>query len=396
MSNPILSIIVPTRNRAKYAIPCIRSLINIPSQELEIVVHDNSETNELDNYVNTEIKDSRLIYRHTKERLDVVANFSKAIEYAHGEYIAFIGDDDGVNPEIVDAALWAKKNRIDALVTTRPAQYKWPDKMERIYALKQAGELTIKRFTSRIKSAYPEDAMKKCAKLAGSNIVSLPKIYYGLAKLECMEKVKKVAGTCFPGPSPDLAGAMAIANYVKRMRIIDYPLFLPGASAVGAAGWVARGKHQGQLEDYPHLPKKYIRIWSKIVPKYFSGSTIWGEDVVQALVAVGRNDILREFNVPLLHAKCAVFNPAYLIVTLRNFYPALKEIEKGYLIGTLKFIYYYIYLWAVRGKYLALNLIHISLNDGIFTVKNLIDIDEATKAMQKYLNENSKRFDKFL
>jgi len=375
-----------------YAIPCIRSLINIPSQQLEIIVHDNSETNELENYVNNEIKDYRLVYRHTKERLDMVANFSKAIKFAHGEYITFIGDDDGVNPEIIEATLWANSKRLDALSPTNLAQYRWPDMNMRIYGYKLAGELTVKNFTGKIKSAYPEEAMRTCAKLAGTKFGSLPKIYYGLVKLECMEQLKKATGTYFPGPTPDLAGAMAVANYIKNMCIIDYPLFLPGASAEGLGGWIVWKKHQGRLEDYPHLPNQYICNWSRIVPKFFSGSTIWGEDVVQALMAVGRIDILRDFNVPLLHAKCVAFNPAYFIKILRNFYPALKEMETGYLIGTLKFIYSYIYIWLIRAKFLASNLIHISSNDCIFTVKHLNDIEEATKAMHKYLYENGRRF----
>lgn len=396
MFKPILSIIVPTRNRARYAIPLIRSLINISSLYLEIVIQDNSDDDELNSFINTEIKDSRLSFRHTTERLDAVENFNKATECAHGEYITFIGDDDAVNPEIIDSAFWAKRNDIDALVTTRPAQYRWPDKKERIFALKQAGELTIKRFAGGIKSANPEVAMRECAKLAGSNIESLPKIYYGLVKAECLQKVKKTAGTYFPGPSPDLAGAMAVSNYVKQVRIIDYPLFLPGASAAGVAGWIASGKYQGRLEDYPHLPKRYIRAWSKLVPKYFSGSTIWGEDVVQALLAVGRTDILADFNIPLLHAKCAVFNPSFLRVTLKNFYPALREHKKGYLNGTLLFLFYYHKLWGIRGRYLVSNINHIFFGDNIITIKNLPDVDAATIALQKYLCETDKRLSDYI
>jgi len=392
MSKPILSIIVPTRNRAKYALPLIRTLVSIPAKELEIIVHDNSDNDELRRSVENVINDSRLIYRHVVQRMDAIANFDRAVTISNGEYITLIGDDDGVNPEIVESAFWAKSIGLDSLITTRPAQYRWPDKKERVYGLKQAGELTIRPFTGQSSLIDAESAMRKCARLAGSNILELPKVYYGLAKKECMQRVRATAGTFFPGPSPDLAGAMALANYAKNARLVDYPLFLPGASAAGVAGWAAKGTHQGLLEDYPHLPGRYVSGWSRIVPRYFSGSTIWGEDVVQALKSIGRNDILLDFNVPLLHAKCAVYNPAYLKKTLLNLFPALKELKQSYFTGLLKFLYFYAYVWSFRGNFLISNIRHIFLRDNLFTQKKVDDIEEAIRILAQYLSDRHLRF----
>jgi glycosyltransferase involved in cell wall biosynthesis len=391
-NRPILSIIVPTRNRAKYAAPLIRSLTKIPSDQLEIVIHDNSDNTELEDAVKAGIRDPRLIYAHVWERMDAIANFDGGVDLSHGDYVTLLGDDDGVNPEIVEGASWAQAKGLDSLITTRPAQYRWPDKKERLYGLRQAGELTVRPFTGKSRPIDPEYAMKKCARIAGSSILELPKVYYGLARRECLDKVKRKAGTYFPGPSPDQAGAMALANYVERGRLVDYPLFLPGASTAGVAGWVAKGTHQGRLEDYPHLPRNYVWDWSRIVPRFFSDSTIWGEDIVRALRSVGREDILRQFNVPLLHAKCAVFNPAYLKVTLRNLLPALRELEQGYFTGMLKFLYSYGRVWGYRADFLVANVKHIFFRDRLFTQKGVNDIEEATQALERYLLDRRLRF----
>lgn len=396
--SPVLSIIIPTRNRAKYAISCIRSVLSISSSQLELIVQDNSDNAELKTFLNSNICDSRMRYNHTWERLDAIENFNKAAEMATGEYVTFLGDDDGVNPEIVNATLWAKEQDFDALVPTRPFHYNWPDISFRLYGKKFSGMLTIKPFTSNVTFPDVEQEMRKCAKAAGSNFLSssLPKIYYGIVRRSCVEQVRKMTGTYFPGLSPDLAGTMAVANFTKRICRIDYPLFLPGSSGESGAGWGAAGRHIGQLEDFPHLPKYYVRNWSNLVPRFFSGSTIWGEDIVQALKATGREDILRDFNVPRLHAQCAVFHPENLSIITQSFYRALKATKRGYMLGTLRFAYGYFYTWGLRAKALASNLIRMSSHERAHTVKELKNIEEAVKFLTKYLNTNGRRFDDHL
>ena len=44
---PILSIIVPTKNRAQYTGPCARSLMRISAPDIEVVVQDNSDNDDL-------------------------------------------------------------------------------------------------------------------------------------------------------------------------------------------------------------------------------------------------------------------------------------------------------------------------------------------------------------
>jgi len=398
ISSPILSVIIPTRNRAEYAISAIRSILNITSPKLELVVQDNSSNKDLEEYLNLNVCDSRMKYNHTMEQLDMVENFNRATEIASGEYITFIGDDDGVNPEIIDATVWAKAKNFDILLPTRPAQYNWPDTRSFLYGTRYAGTLNIKPFTGKISFPDAEAEMRKCAKGAGQNYLtsSLPKVYYGIVKKECMEKVRVRTGTYFPGPSPDVAGAMAVSNFVKRICKIDHPLFLPGTSGKSMGGLGAIKKHIGQLTNQIHLPINYVHNWSNLVPSFFSGETIWGEDVVQALKAIGRDDILRDFNIPLLHAMCAVFNPAYFSVTIRNFYPALRVMKIGYIQGTFRFIYGYFYTWVLRTKFLVANLIRLLSLDRSYTVRKLNNIEEGVKALTKYLMSRKKRFNKNL
>ncbi len=396
ISSPLLSIIIPTRNRARYAISCIRSVLSIQSALLEIIVQDNSDNDDLERMVRTSIHDSRLRYNHTTERLNMNQNFDKAMGMARGEYVSYIGDDDSVNPEIVSAVSWTQQRGFDALLTTRPAHYYWPDVRHRCYRSAFAGSLLIKSFTGNISFPNIEIEMRRCARSAGQRFDNLPHVYYGIIKRECMEKVFERTATYFPGPSPDVAGAVATANYVKDICRIDYPLFIPGTGKGSGGGLGAQKKHIGSLENQAHLPLRYVHNWSDIVPAFFAGETIWGEDVVQALKAIGREDVLREFNVPLLHAACAVFHPDYLPITLRSLYRALKTTRRGYLVGTFQFILYYFFNWGLRLRALFSNIVTLSGRRHTYTIKELNNIEEAANSLTGYLNNTGRRFDENL
>ena len=122
-------------------------------------------------FVWDELRDPRVVYRRIEEPLGVVGNFSAAMELASGEYVCFIGDDDGVNPEIVDAAAWAHSQGFDALLLTRPVDFWWPDIRHRYYGDSMAGKLEIGRFTGRISFPDPQEELIKCARGAGAGVL---------------------------------------------------------------------------------------------------------------------------------------------------------------------------------------------------------------------------------
>jgi glycosyltransferase involved in cell wall biosynthesis len=126
-NSPLLSIIIPTRNRQKYAISAIISILSISAPDLELVVHDNSDSRDLEEYIRNNINDTRLRYHYTSAPQSMVDNWDAAVGLTSGKYLCLIGDDDGVNPEIIEATRWADMNDIDALKPTVSASYLWPE-----------------------------------------------------------------------------------------------------------------------------------------------------------------------------------------------------------------------------------------------------------------------------
>ncbi len=390
---PLLSIIIPTRNRAEYLKPAIQGILNIPASDLELVIEDNSDSNQFESLIKDRFVDSRLRYHYSNLPASMSENYERAACRATGEYVCLIGDDDGINPEIIEAARWAKVSNLDALVPVNSAHYVWPDLNLPSNAI-QAGELAIGPFSGRVMPLVPSEEIKKCLRSAGQGFFGLPKVYYGLVRRSTFEQVKLRTGTYFPGVSPDMAGAMAVANYVDKTCQIDYPLFLPGSSAKSNAGLSGMNRHIGRLQDQRHISSESIRNWSKLVPAFYSVQTIWAEAAVGALMATGRSDLLRDFNVPILYAELAMWHPEFIFLTGGSFFQALRITKRGACLGTVQFFLHFFYLGMLRARSLAMRARRRVRHSAHYSVTNIPNIVEAVHALSAYLVQSGMRFDR--
>ncbi len=389
---PLLSVIIPTRNRVNYAKSAIQAILRISSDDLQLVVEDNSDTTELADWVNNRFDDERLIYHYSDIPISMSENYERAMTLASGEYICFIGDDDGVNPEIIEAVMWAKNFKLDALVVPGVINYVWPDLQLKSRGSMEAGELSVRNFSGTITFVDPEEELLKCVRAAGQNFYKLPRSYYGVVKKQCADQVKAMTGLYFPGVSPDMSAAISIASYAKNICHVDYPLFIPGSSVNSNAGLSGLKKHIGMLKDQKHLSPTVEQDWSKFIPNFYSVQTIWAEAVVEALIATDRIDLLKKFNFSLLYANCSVFHFKYMKKSAHIFYNALAFTGQNQIYGTMKFIGYYAYLWSIRFLSLASRLLGLTKSPNIFTILGLNNIDAATLSLKDYLSNSTLRF----
>jgi len=392
---PLLSIVIPTRNRAAYAIPAIRSILRIPRCDFEVIVQDNSDDPAFGAQLADLCVDPRLRYAYNPHRISAVDNFNEALAKTKGQYVTMLGDDDGINPELLTAVAWAQSEGLDSLISSRPAQYWWPDMRFRYYRGRASGVLDLTQFTGTV--SYPDQANElwHVARAAAWNLGRLPRTYYGVVRRECLEQLRTDAGV-YCRVSPDMSTAVGLANYVRRMAEVDYPLFLPGSSAKSTAGWGAMGKHIGRLEDQPHLPEACLRDWSELVPRFFSGNTIWAEACVQTLLAIGRNDVLREFNVALLHARCLAFHPDWAGLVLRSYGRALRATRQSFSLGAVRLLSGYCGTWWKRARALAGNLTKSSTISQTRTFQDVPDIEAAVEKLQTILQSEGRSLEAVL
>ena len=340
-SVPLLSIVIATRNRIPCAISAIESILAMPNQDLELVVQDNSDSPALKEYVAERVDDGRLRYRYTAKPLSMVANFNAAMELATGEYVCLIGDDDGVNPEIMEAAAWARSNDLDSLGIRQTSFYLWPGTglASSLFTKVVGGSLSVQPFSGKIVEIDLEKEVRALFRNGGLYYLrhNLPKAYHGLARRSCFEAIKARTGNYFGGTSPDIFSSIAIACVSKRAAFIEYPLTIPGHCSAAATTHHVAKAHLRPIEDAPHFKNRGDYQWCDLVPRVFIGETFWVDSEVAAVRAVGREDLVAELNLPKLAAHCVGNYRGIVKPVINNMFRGLRKTERSSVIGAAQF-----------------------------------------------------------
>jgi glycosyltransferase involved in cell wall biosynthesis len=386
-SQPLLSIVIATKNRVTYLRHCLRSLKHIPSPEVEIIICDNSDRDNGE-VITLEALDSRFKYFYSNIPIPATDNFEKGIGLASGRYITMIGDDDSTSSKIWQIPKWMEENDVVA-VLPEFAVYYWPDITFKYYGDRFASTLTIPKYSGAIVEKNAKDELLRCLKYGCTDLLELPRLYYGIIKKEILEAVKVKAGRYIPGPSPDIANAVSVAFFTSKYIKTDIPVFIAGNSSKSAAGMGANKKHIGSIEGVGWLPKDTASKWSTMIPKFWSGPTIWAESSIKALQAVEGSDLLDKFNGSYLHARCLVFHLEYWRLIKDSFIRYVRESKTSKASATFFLVVYYVKTWFIRFTVLLkkLPLLLGASNDSTGIVHSQIpNVEEAMKILDEKLD----------
>lgn len=328
----LLSIVVPTRNRAQYAIPMIKSILDLDGSVFELVISDNSDNNLLEEWVRAQKSDPRLRYERVSEPLSMTQNHNCAFARARGEYICLIGDDDTVLPSIVAACEWARAEDIDAITPDTPLRYCWPDLRSRYWGAGQAGKLFMDPWELRVWKGQPADESLACSLRAGQGSGWLPKVYHGVVRRRCLEALREATGAYCYSVSPDVYLALSLAPYVRRQACTNAPLTIPGASGGSNSGRAAMRRHKGDLRKDPHMIRFAAEEWPLGVPCFFSVETVWAQAALEAIRRGDSKDLANAFNFSMLYVLCFIGHMDYRKEILDSF-RALKVERRGGGIG---------------------------------------------------------------
>lgn len=305
--NPLLSIVIATKNRERYCIASIEAILKFGFNEIEICIADNSATTAIEDFIMRKKNDS-IKYVYNPSEISSIDNFNAAMALATGEYIILIGDDDSVLPNIVRLAYWAKFNKVDTVSTKKIYTYFWPE----ANPSHPSGKLD---FPSNQKDKiFQKNAYSNLIRLLNNGLVNyfsfpLPKSYHGLVKRELMQEIKDITGNYYGGLSPDIFSVVSISLLSKTHFMVDFAFSIAGVCPSSTTSDQIRGQHCGDLKDMPHLKnRKDEYIWDRLIPEFYSVTTTWGDSGLNALSAM-RMDILRkEFNIYPLVAQGILMN----------------------------------------------------------------------------------------
>ena len=72
---PLISILIATKNRQKYCLSAVESILNLTDDRIQVIVQDNSDDKSLETMILPFMGDSRLIYRYTPPPFSSIDNF---------------------------------------------------------------------------------------------------------------------------------------------------------------------------------------------------------------------------------------------------------------------------------------------------------------------------------
>lgn len=316
-AQPILSIVIPTKNRYEYLEILMKALLESNSNDFELVIQDNSDDNlEFLKFIHHYKQDKRLKYSHTSGWLSVVDNCDLGVDAAVGTYVCMLGDDDGI---LLDMSLTVCKYLIEndyAAAVVNKAQYYWPDTSHAVWGDKLSGKLFYEKYSGDVKKLEPNIALLDVLKEGASKTLKmLPRIYHSFVSLKSLNGLKVKTGSFFPGPSPDMANAVGLVPFISKYIYLDMPAVISGHSSKSTGGQGGQKKHIGKIENQSHLPKNTKDNWNSKIPFFWSGPTIYAESAYQAMKAT-ENMYIEKLSYTSLYAQCLVFEPHFRKLTI--------------------------------------------------------------------------------
>ena len=114
----MVSVIIPTYNRAETIEASIKSVLNQTCSDLEVIIVNDCSTDNTAEIVTQIInKDSRVSYIRLTTNMGACVARNKGIELAKGEYVAFQDSDDVWNKDKLEKQIYAlQKNSADIVV----------------------------------------------------------------------------------------------------------------------------------------------------------------------------------------------------------------------------------------------------------------------------------------
>ncbi|MCS2640793.1 glycosyltransferase [Bacteroides ovatus] len=306
--NPIISIVVPTRNRYKYLKQFITLVESFKDERIELFVQDNSDDNIeiLEFLSNKDLISTK--YCYSQDTLSMGGNAERGIFNSTGEYVCFMGDDDGVCRTIADCAQWMKDNDIDA-VSPLYMQYSWNEHKGR-----GMGSIYHEPISNTYCIKDPQQELKKVLSQGVTTFYGCVRLYHAIVKRSALEKVYKVGGNLFPGPTPDISSAVSLSFTVKKYVYLNIPVTIPGMSRMVGGGVMGRVL---TLDEVSFITDKDRRDWIEGFPPMWASEIIWPDGALNALKYMGREDFIKYFSKNRMLARLVAVHRKYFNVAFK-------------------------------------------------------------------------------
>ena len=237
-SAPLLSIVIPTRERAETLPSAIATALDQRSRRFEVLVSDNCSHDGTRDIVER-IADARLRYVNPGARVSMSDNWEFALRHTAGRYVLFIGDDDGVMPGAIDRLEPLLESSASPIFTWQRATYMWPT----------AG---LGARTGGVPPAQPRADVdirtlaQAVMRWGGYGFQRPPSVYHAVFHRDVLDAIGARAGRVFLTSQPDVFVAFAAPGVTPRALSLDFLVTIIGHSEKSNGGRVAAGPATAQ------------------------------------------------------------------------------------------------------------------------------------------------------
>lgn len=223
--SPRFSIVIPTRARADTLRHSLRTALTQTFADIEVIVHESGDDADTA-AVLAAVEDTRVRAFKTGEPVRMTENWERALDQVRGDYVFFLGDDDGLLPDACRIADEFFKTNDVEIICWMFAQYSWPrspDPPERNRLVATYGkELAFSIVDSRC-------ALEMAYRFR-HNHAELPMVYNSFISRRLIEQVRAQRGRYFFGSAPDVVSGVVNAFSSSRYGRCNRPLSMAGIS----------------------------------------------------------------------------------------------------------------------------------------------------------------------
>jgi hypothetical protein len=197
-------------------------------------------------------------------------------------------------------------------------------------------------------------------------------VYYGLIRTAVMQRLYERSGRYFDGLSPDIYSAIAVGATIDRFAEVDYPLAIPGSSGTANSGRIVTGqlrKHYAEFGAYD---------FSWLAPESWIFEASNTDNVVKALEAAGRTDLIERIQITRVYARTIVKEPRRAFMHMAKYVRTLRRLKRSVPLGLIALLLF------IGGKAAALALKHRTSPHGVF-VSDVESLRQAIAVQRDWL-----------
>ena len=229
-----LSIVIPTRNRGKYLHYAIATCLEQKSIPHQIIILDNNSSDDTAQIVDIFLRKGYPIeYYRSEKPLPMSLNWRRGLDYTTGEYVIFIGDDDGIVADGIEVLASAMEEVRAPVYSWTRSDFTWPCLSEIVWGL----PCSYIR-ASRGNNSYVEvgkntlKALKFCLKFRPESYGWLPMFYNSAISVEVIRTGMQMTGDkYFVGQCPDIVSGLLHMSLTSKVVYLDRSITINGGSS---------------------------------------------------------------------------------------------------------------------------------------------------------------------